>query len=271
MKDLRSSSILTTTGVVAGALGAAVVSLSLIFAFGQMGPNLLSEAAGLLLGVALAVLIIDRVTARQRQREWRFAHDIVARRLAASVVDAVRLLSIRQDKETYAAHRPRFAEFADLCQLHFGDLDSNIAASVTVVEPQLYERSREIQLHLSVLIRTLKRRMGHELTPIAVWELQLARHVAQMAMDYMQLEKESAARDASNRVLRFLESTQGQGYWPSTVSDVLSNRFNVQTSTLHKFAPDRRFGIIMDADLDLAVWYFTIDWWLLSRLGAQAA
>ncbi len=269
MKDLRSAPILTTAGVVAGALGAAVVLLSLIFDVGQMGPNLLSEAAGLLLGVALAVLIVDRVKTRQRRREWRFAHDIVARRLAATVVDAVRLLSIRQDKEIYAAHRTRFAEFADLCQVHFDDLDSNIAASVTIVEPQLYEKSREIQLHLSVLIRTLTRRMGHELTPIAAWELDLARHVAQMAMDYLQLETDSSARDDSNTVRRLLETTQRSGDRPPVVSDVLSKRFDVQTSTLQRLAPTRKFGIIMDADLEVAVWYFTIDWWLLTRLEAQ--
>ena len=271
MKDLRSTSILTATGVVAGVLAGAIVALSLVFAFQQMGPNLLSEAAGLLLGVALAVLIVDRVTARQRRRDWRFAHDIVARRMAATVVDTMRLLSIRRDRDTYAAHRHRMVEFADLCQFHFDDLDSNITALATIVDPPHYEASRTIELHLAWLVRTLTRRLSDELTPIAAWELQSAGQVTQMVMDYLHIDTDSAAREISDEVLQYLESAEARGYPVSAVSALLSERFGIQTSILDRYAPARKPGIMMDADLDLAVRYFTIDWWLLSRLEDRTA
>lgn len=266
MKPLRSSSLVTTTGAIIGVLGLLTAIFSLVFSFREMWPHLLSVLIELLLGVALTVLIIDRVSARQRGRDWRFAHDTVARRLAATMVAAMRLLSTRKDEGFYAAHSHRLAEFIDLCHSHFDDLDSNIVALATIVHPDLYEKSRTIQLHLSWLIRTLIRRLGSSMVPVEHWELQSVKQTATKVMEYLQVESGSDSKSVSDEVLNFLRSTEKGTRAPSTIVDLISTRLDLQTAVLETFEPSRWPGIMMDMDLDLAVRYFTIDWWLLSQL-----
>ncbi len=92
---------LVVSGLAAFLLGFSAIAFSLLLFPEQMMPNLLSEAAGVLLEISLVILIVDRLGTRQRRRDWAFAHRAVSQRMAAAMVDVVRLLSVKANDSAY--------------------------------------------------------------------------------------------------------------------------------------------------------------------------
>lgn len=61
----------------------------------DMGPAILGGVAGIFAEAALVVLLLDRVTRLQEARDWAFVQQTVGRRMAATMVDIMRLAGIR--------------------------------------------------------------------------------------------------------------------------------------------------------------------------------
>jgi len=139
----------------------ALVGAIFFFALGfkiygpEMGPHALAALAAILLETAFVVLVLDWLTQRQKQQDWSFVRNVVGRRMAACMVDVVRLWSVRWGANTYVSNASRYDEFIHIAQLHFADLRTSIEGLVIGAAPIDYERARTVELGIDWIIDKL--------------------------------------------------------------------------------------------------------------------
>jgi len=259
------------SGLAAFLLGLSAIAFSLLLFPEQMMPNLLSEAAGVLLEISLVILIVDRLGTRQRRRDWAFAHRAVSQRMAAAMVDVVRLLSVKANDSAYAANKDRISEFVEMGRLHLDDLGNNITALASFAEPDQYEKARIIELNLSWLLRMLSRSLSLA-TRTGAREMSAAQRSTGLIMDFFRLDQTGIQTIDEIQTLLARE-TGGDGPEPmlheGDTAGLFQQRMRLQTLIGQTYQHDLNPGIIMDAQNELAVHYFTIDWWLLSKFRVQ--
>jgi uncharacterized protein YjeT (DUF2065 family) len=260
---------LVALGIAAFILTVVLVGITILFYPEQakeMTPHLLAEAAGIFFELSLVLLIVDRLAARQRRQDWAFAHRAVSERMAAAMVDVMRLLNVKASNSTYAANEDRISEFVEIGRSHINDLGNNITALASFAEPDQYKESRVIELKLSWLLRVISAAMAP--ATIREWEIRATKDATESIMAFSKRnQKEIKEIDDT---LAFLSRGEDQDGFKlminvGSIEDLFRWRMQLQTLIQHAYEPDLYPGIWRDALNKLAPHYFTIDWWLLSN------
>ncbi len=212
---------------------------------------------------ALRGLESDSTDRGDRVRNWSFTHTAICRRMAAVLVDVMRLLMVRSSSRSYSANRARYQEFIAIATSHFEDLQSNIAALPAIGDPRQYEKSREIELRLLWLLRTFAV-PPQPAARVARREVATTREAAELVLAYFDLY--AGARDEFDKVLDYIGSFKQAVDSKRNGPDAFFGlRQSLQTAVLTRYGGPS--GILMDVDLELALRYFAIDWWLLRNAG----
>src|SRR6266508_351487 len=212
---------------------------------------------------ALRGLESDSTDRGDRVRDWSFTHTAICRRMAAVLVDVMRLLMVRSNSRSYSANRARYQEFIVIATSHFEDLQSNIAALPALGDPRQYEKSREIELRLLWLLRTFAV-PPQPAARVARREVATTREAAELVLAYFDLY--AGARDEFDKVLDYIGSFKQAVDSKRNGPDAFFGlRQSLQTAVLTRYGGPS--GILMDVDLELALRYFAIDWWLLRNAG----
>ena len=113
--------------------------------------QLLATVTALLAETALVLLVLDRATKAQAERDWGFVREIVGARMAAAMVDIMRLCGVRFSPLAFRASGARYEEFVQLAELHLQDLRSNLEGLALRAEPSEYSEARRIEVRLAWL------------------------------------------------------------------------------------------------------------------------
>ena len=231
--------------------------------FGQdMTVNVISGLMELLLGVAVAVFIVDRLERRHRRREWTAAYAAINGLLAAAFVDVMRLLFV-QVASHYAGDKARYPEFLELARFHCTALRSAIEGFATVLEPDSHRGFRSIEFRLSWLTQKLSDR---QVAPAGEAYLHQMQQIAADITQFLSREadpKYTAAHTAARSIAG--ELWEGRGM-QGGLREAIANRYVAQTRLLQELDivhPSGRY-IFDDIDNDIAVAYFALDHELLS-------
>jgi hypothetical protein len=138
-----------------------------------MGPAIFAGVAGIFAEAALVVLVLDRVNRFQEARDWAFVRDIVGQRMAATMVDVMRLAGIRWSGAALHAERDRHAEFLEVAEVHLADLRSNLEGLAVRAEPADYRAARRVELRLAWLVRNLRTAPDDAIPPGGEWPIVL--------------------------------------------------------------------------------------------------
>src|SRR5690349_10481796 len=126
LRDRLSVQVYLFLGFLALLSSAGLAALSFAVYGEEMGPHIFATIIGILGEAALVVLILDRMAASQKQREWRFVGAVVSHGVAACMVDLTRLYGVRWDLESYHVNSNRYSEFVQILRLHLANLRSNL-------------------------------------------------------------------------------------------------------------------------------------------------
>jgi hypothetical protein len=241
------------------ALLGAVTSVALGFAIyrQEMGPHIFGELAAILLEAALVVFVLDRLTQRQKQREWTFVRKVVGQRMAACMVDILRLCSVRWSSSAYSSNVSRYGEFLHLAQMHFADLRSSIEGLALGAEPSDYEKARKIELRIGWLIDKLgaKPEFPQE-PPQEVHSIVLDTHV--------KIHEFLVAESGFHKISKIVAEID-PSILDKTLIDDMNNFFSRRIAAqnellkLQERSGSPVQGIWFDVDQELALGYFAID------------
>jgi hypothetical protein len=92
------------------------------------------------------------LTQKQKQGEWAFVRKVVGQRMAACMVDILRLCCVRWSSIAYSSNVSRYGEFVHIAQMHFADLRSSIGGLALGAEPSDYEFARKMELRIGWMI-----------------------------------------------------------------------------------------------------------------------
>jgi hypothetical protein len=132
-------------GVLALIGALASIALGFIFKTHEMAPHVYATGAAILAEAALVIFVLDRLAQAERQREWAFVSRVVGRRMAACMVDVLRLCCVSWSSVAFKANIGRYSEFRGIAGLHFADLRSSLEGLAIGAEPRDYERARTIE------------------------------------------------------------------------------------------------------------------------------
>jgi hypothetical protein len=253
--------------VTALALGFIIVIIGLKIYGATVGTNLLAGASDLLVGIAVATFIIERVDRVHIRRQWLTAYQALNGLLATTFVDVMRLLTVHSSVEAYKANINRYGEFVDIARLHTEDLRGTIQGFASVLDPTLHTRCRNIERRLSWMVHTLAGNRGspiihpHELTFMAATGKLLAEFIARE--DNNRYATAAASADTALRDCGFILSHPG-----ADPGEVMRYRFAAQTKMIENDdqLPPHVPGIYYDVDNELAMYYFALDQILLTAL-----
>lgn len=141
--------IVTIMGIVALVLGILIAVLEHIAYGSSVGANLLATASGILISLAVATLIIDRINRLNRQRQWLVVYEALHGLLAAAFVDVMRLIYIHSSEAAHKANAGRYQEFIDTATMRVTDLRGTLQGLVAVMDPADYATCRTIERRLS--------------------------------------------------------------------------------------------------------------------------
>lgn len=256
------------TGTVALLLGLLIAAIGLAVYGVSVGTNLLAGASDLLISIAVAILIIDRINRINSRRQWLAAYHALYGLLAAGFVDVMRLLYIYSGEEAYTANASRHEEFVDIATMHVSDLRGTIQGFAAVIDPAAYTLCRTIERRLSWMVRTLSANRGRpEVYP---HEFELMNITGKLLAAFIASEdgqRYSAATNSAETALlecgfrhdlkmRF-EPGEAMRYRLPAQSQMIRNNSNL--------AP-RAQGIYYDVDNELAMYYFALDQRLLTEI-----
>jgi hypothetical protein len=111
-----------------------------------MGPHIYATVAGVFAEAALVVLVLDQIARNHERHEWPSVRRAVGVRMAASMVDIVRLLLVQWSPIAYHGNHTRHGEFVEIADLHLSDLRSNLQSLALGAEPRDYLDARRIEL-----------------------------------------------------------------------------------------------------------------------------
>lgn len=260
------------TAVAALALSVLLGSIGLALYGVAVGTNLLAGACDLLMGIAVATFVVDRVNRSSSSRQWQAAYRALHGLLAASFVDVMRLLNIYQSNQAYQANIGRYAEFVEMARMHVDDLRGTIQGFAAVIEPSSYALCRTAERRLAWLVRVLsvpKAGPGE-----CLGELRLMAATGKLLAQFIEGEdgqRYSAAVDAAKAALRGCGFAPDGATWAGP-SEILQFRLPAQSQMIKQ---DRSLavaspGIYYDADNELAMYYFALDQRLLAEIDAAS-
>jgi hypothetical protein len=176
--------IVLVTGIIALFLGIPIAVIGVVAYGVSVGTNLLAGASDLLISIAVAKFIIDRINRVNTRRQWLAAYRALHGLLAAAFVDVMRLLKVYSDEKTYEANVARYEEFIAIATMHVNDLRDTVQGFAAVMDPPEYTLCRTVERRLSWMIRTLSVKRGgsgvyaHELELMAITGKLLAEFIA---------------------------------------------------------------------------------------------
>jgi hypothetical protein len=259
------------TLALAGAVALASAALWSIIGFALYGrpmvPNLLAELAGVSVEIGIVVLIIDRVAAAHRRRQWAYAYSALSDRAAITFVDVMRLLSIRASESGLQTNGDRYDEFYELAGLHLAEFRSNIEGFAGSLEPTPHEALRRVDRHLSWATSKLATKPAS-----AAGRLEFVDLMRETAVTLERFLRDNggpsyqAEVDAVDTALREVSSKPSHDGVESS-EDRLIFRLQAQNALLRvRGGPrPRPQGIWYDANNDLALAYFLIDHHMLTQ------
>jgi hypothetical protein len=238
--------------------GAVVVTvLGFVIYRGEMGPHIFAAVAAVLAEAALVIFVLDRLTHAQKQREWAFVQRVVGLRMAACMVDIVRLCCVRWSSMAFASNINRYSHFVHIGQRDFGDLRSSIEGLALGAPPADYEFTRGIERRIHWIIDELRDEpKSPEVAPPRVLSKVLETH----AMIYKYLMAESML-DAASRMVAQLEPTKSSGTATDDMNELFRKRMEMQQAFLDRWESSGHpsQGIWDDIDYEIASGYFIID------------
>jgi len=219
------------------------------------------------IGLLRAILDLnhsDRGASGLQTDKWGYVHAAMCRRIAAVMVDVVRLLMVRSSPLAHRANSARYDEFLKIARDHFDDLDHNISALPAIGDSRQYESSRKIELRIKWLLRAFA--LNPSIARAAPHEIEIVREAMSLALEYFKLYPgpENDAFEATTAL-----ALRNSAERPSINADadgVFSTRQSLQTMAIEMHERDVGPGILMDVDNELAVRYFAIDCHLLDAI-----
>ena len=267
---MLSTQALVLTGVFALASTLLWSTAGIILYGSAMMPNLFAELAGVSIEIAIAILIIERLSRAHQRRQSAFVYGILSDRAAVTFVDVMRLLWIRSSVSALRYNGERYDEFYQLAELHLAEYRSNIEGFAGSLEPAAHEAVRRIDRRLTWAISKLGAR-PEMATGCLEFEV-LMRETGKALVIFLEgayhepyqrevVAVEQALRTASS------DTTDGQ-------DEPLERAFYMRLRAQDALVRDRGSeqptppGVWYDIDNDLAMPYFLIDHHLLTRFAA---
>jgi hypothetical protein len=225
----------------------------------DMGPAILGGIAGIFAEAALVVLLLDRIVRSQEARDWAFVRETMGERMAAAMVDVMRLAGIRWSELALNANRDRHAEFVEVAEVHLADLRSNLEGLALRAEPGDYRAARRVELRLAWLLRILRPEPDEAVVPGPEWPI---------VIDTARAITAFLKRDESSMSVIGLghDSPSGSPSQTQLMDALWMERMRTQQQTHDRETGTvASRGILFDVDGDLAVTYFAIDAALIER------
>ena len=262
---------LPAAGGMALALGLILAIVGIVLYGTSMTTNLLAGTSDLLIGIAAAILVIDRITRANLKHQWSAAYQALHGLFAATFVDVMRLLYVQSSAEAYAANASRYQDAIDLAGLHVSSLRSTLEGFSSTIEPGTYAMCRKVEQRLSWMITRLSK-----LSAIGVMDraqLQLMDSTGAILEDFI-MEEKDRRYVAAVRVAELALVTAGvnKDLKPGFASqEIWRCRFECQEYILRQsnFALLSQGTIMGDIDNELALYYFALDQKLLNLLTAH--
>lgn len=211
---------------------------------------------GILL-VLTILSVLDRLTQRQKEREWAFVRKIVGQRMAACMVDILRLCCVRWSSIAYSNNVSRYDEFLRIAQTHFADVRSSLEGLALGAEPSDYEFARKMELRIGWIIDKIGTKPEFpQVPPQEVYSIVLDTH----AKIYQFLVTESSIYKISKIVAEIEPSILDK----TSIDDMnkfFFRRMAAQNELLklQEWNGSPVQGIWFDVDQELAPGYFVID------------
>jgi hypothetical protein len=208
--------------------------------------------------------LLDHNQPDREANKWGFVHAAMCRRIAAVMVDAVRLLMTRSSPLAHRSNSARYDEFLKIARDHFEDLGHNISALPAIGDARQYEKSREIESRIQWLLRTFALNPG--VARASPYEIENARKALSQTAEYFKLYP-GPAEDAFEATTALVLRNRPER--PSIDADadaVFRARQSLQTRAIGMHERDVGPGILMDVDNELAVRYVAIDYYLLDGI-----
>ena len=206
----------------------------------------------------------DREAADSQADKWGYVHAAMCRRLAAVMVDAVRLLMIRSSPRAHRSNSARYDEFLKIARDHFEDLGHNISALPAIGDSRQYEKSREIELRIQWLLRTFALNPG--VARASPYEIENVRKALNQTAEYFKLYPGPAEDAFEATTALALRNCAERPSIDADADAVFRTRQSLQTMAIAMHQRDVGPGILMDVDNELAVRYFAIDCHLLDAI-----
>jgi hypothetical protein len=268
MTDWILERIVLLTGVAAFLFGLAIAVVGLAIYGNGMATNLLAGFSDLLIGIAVAILVIDRLNRANARRQWISAYQALHGLLAATFVDVMRLLYVRSSAEACAANIDRYDEFIGIATLHASSLQSTIGGFAVALDPAVHTLCRKVEQRLSWMVRSLSKDAG--IIQIEQDQLELMAATGQILASFIVKERDHryiAALKAAD------EALAGSGFPQDKQAklepgELMRYRLPAQSRVLENNQQVLRAlqTIANDIDNELAIYYFALDQKLLSAL-----
>jgi len=260
--------LVIVTGAAALLLGLVIAAVGLALYGASVGTNLLAGACDLLLGIAVATFVIDRINRVSGRRQWEAAYRALHGLLAASFVDVMRLLDIHSSTEAYKVNIGRYAEFVAMARMHIDDLRGTMQGFSAVIEPSSYALCRTVERRLAWLLRVLS--VPKSGPADCVEELRLMAATGELLAQFMAGDdgkRFSAANDAAGNALHecgFAAHDRAS----ARPQEILRYRMSAQSQMIkdNQSLTAMPRGIYYDADNELAVYYFALDHRILTEM-----
>lgn len=252
--------VATIFGLCALLVALTLFSVSYLIYDDEIGPHIYATLAGVFAEAALVVLVLDQISRNQERREWSFVRRAVGERIAAAMVDVMRLFVVRWSPMAYEANNARYDEFVTVAELHLADLRSNLQSLALGAEPRDYREARRIELRLAWLIRYLRVGTASPTHPDREL-LFVVTETARLTKNFLHRESRYAPTLA----------TAAQTVARTRVVDAdafFTARQEAQATVSQLEVGDSRSpsGIMFDVEGELALKYFAIDSSLLERV-----
>jgi hypothetical protein len=223
-------------------------------------PELQADLLQALLGLNQS----GREAADSQANKWGNVHAAMCRRIAAVMVDVVRLLMVRSSPLAHRSNSARYDEFLKIARDHFEDLSHHISALPAIGDSRQYDESGEIEMRIQWLLRTFA--LNPSIAHASPREIPIVREAMNLALKYFKLYP-GPANDAFEATTALVLRNYAEHPSINTDADaVFRARQSLQTMAIAMHERDVGPGILMDVDNELAVRYFAIDCHLLDAV-----
>jgi hypothetical protein len=251
--------------IIAGIVSLILAGISTIvglFLFGvaNMMPNLLAELTGVGLEVAIAALVIERLTTIHKRREWDFAYQELPRYATQPFVDIMRLLFLARSVQNQALPE-RYQYFVRRAERHLSDLQSNIEVSGIALDSKTYRLARQIERRLSWSLDHLQDPLYSD-SEREIMEKMF--EASKLVLELLQVKNQYDDKLSMARSTVTAINAPTANHTKAS-SLFMNARLDAQTRYLETVPHGTALSIAGDVDNDLSIDYFLLDHYLLTQ------